>query len=298
LRIPGDFHSVPSGSLRTIIGAMRSPRIETWAQADESEFSNEDWTDECQGLATIDQSWYVVSNNENRRAVYRFAFGSWDELGSAELPGGLGDHVGAPATNAGTIFVPVDGNQGPHVWMLDAQLNTTGIADLSDKPGVKDDGDIMGWCAVNPWNGFYYSSGGMHVRKVHAYDPMEAFAYRGSLVLRDAEVNGVQGGRFTANGHLYINSDVRVAGNAEPPLRATKDIRAYSSLNGAFLGSCPVEYDPSFTVAEEMEGFTLFTRKNQQGELSYVHVLILDNDLLSDDDIRIIHFTTPYPAAI
>jgi hypothetical protein len=68
--------------------------------------------------------------------------------------------------------------------------------------------------------------------------------------------------------------------------------------NGAFFGSCPVDYDPSFTVAEEMEGFTFFTRTNEHGELSYVHVLILDNDLLSDGDIRIIHFTTPFPAVI
>jgi hypothetical protein len=300
LRIPSDFHSIPpSRSLRAIMRAMRPPRIETWtATDDDTEFSNEDWTDECQGLTSIGQSWYLVSNHEERRAVYRFAFGSWDQQGSVELPAGIGNHVGAPASHGGIIFVPVDDGYGPHVWMLDVDLNTVGIADLSNKPGVKDDGDIMGWCAINPWNGFYCASGGQQIRRIHAYDPSQGFEYRGSIPLRDSDVNGIQGGRFTANGRMYLNSDARSAGNHDPELPASMDVRAYSALNGFYFGSCPVDYDPGSFTKEEMEGFTFMTRENADGELSYVHVLILDNDILSEGDIRIIHFTTPFPELI
>jgi hypothetical protein len=63
VKIPSDFHSIPSGSLRQIMDAMRSPRLETWFKVDETEFSNEDWTEECQGLTWIGQSWYLSSND-------------------------------------------------------------------------------------------------------------------------------------------------------------------------------------------------------------------------------------------
>lgn len=297
VRIPSDFHSVPSPSLRKIMRAMRSPLVETWTPiGDDTEFDNEDWTDECQGLTSIGQSWYLVSNADDRKAVYRFAFGSWDSQGSIELPPGIGKHVGAPASHDGVIFVPVDDGFGPHVWMIDAELTTNEIAYLGDKPGVKDDGDIMGWCAINPWNGFYYTSGGHHRRAIHCYDPNQDFAYQGSIGLRDAEVNGIQGGRITASGHMYINSDARSAGNQD--LTGTKDVRAYSTLNGFYFGSCAIDYDPGSFTKEEMEGFTFVRRKDFDGNLSYIHVLIYDNDILSGGDIRIVHLTTPFPKRI
>jgi hypothetical protein len=81
VRIPSDFHSVPSPSLRKIMRAMRSPLVETWTPiGDDTEFDNEDWTDECQGLTSIGQSWYLVSNADDRKAVYRFAFGRRSRL--------------------------------------------------------------------------------------------------------------------------------------------------------------------------------------------------------------------------
>ena len=69
-------------------------------------------------------------------------------------------------------------------------------------------------------------------------------------------------------------------------------------LNGFYFGSCTVDYDPGSFTKEEMEGFTFMTGANTDGELSYIHVLILNNDIRSEGDIRIIHFTTPYPELI
>ena len=298
LKIPSDFHSVPSSSLRHMMRAMSSPRLNTWSPADETEFSNEVWTEECQGLTSIGQSWYIASNNDGRRAIYRFAFGSWDELGWISLPNGIGDHIGGLTSHKGIIYVPTHGPTGPKVWILDADLVTLGVGDLSDKPGVKDDGDISGWCAVNPWNGFYYTSGGHKRTRVHAYDPNDGFSYQGYLALKRPKINGIQGGYFSSTGRLYINSDAYSASNHDPPLTGTKDVRAYSALNGHYFGSCPVPYDEDYPAEEEMEGFTFLKRHGPDGQTTDLHVVILDNDWPDRDDVRIVHFAVPDPSLI
>jgi hypothetical protein len=129
---------------------------------------------------------------------------------------------------------------------------------------------------------FLYSSNFDGVDRVHAYDPKNGFLYKGALRLQGPPVGGVQGGVFSANGHLYLTSDVFVGQGA------TQDIRAYSALNGAFLGSCHVPYSPGDLDAEEMEGLAIWA----DPLWGHIHVVILDNDV-SGDDVMLKHFVVP-----
>jgi len=226
---------------------MNPPLIESWVQSHVSSFENLTWSEECQGLTTDGQYWYVCSNNEDYRAIYKFSLNFNQSLGSVELPTGSGNHVGDIDYYDGKIYIAV-ADPKSRVWVIDGNLNTLEVTDLD--PAVS---FFMGWCAINPWNGYLYSSAGDGVHRIHVYDPAKQFAYKGVLPLGGTPVNGLQGGCFSSNGKLYLTSDKYV--NEE----ATKDIRAYSALNGAFLGAHDVAYDEEWPESEEWKGWRLRT---------------------------------------
>ena len=161
----------------------------------------------------------------------------------------------------------------------------------------------MPWCAINPWNGLLYSSktgepptwdgetftwvDNDPVNEVYCYDPLDNnFGFRGSLTLLGKPLHQVSGGCFSKNGHLYLVSDY------------TEDIHAYSAFNGAFLGSCHVPYDKGGIAQEEMEGITLGHIIHADGVSTDVHVLILDNEGISRDDVYLKNFAVPDPSVI
>lgn len=273
----GGFHSAP-GSLRKALRAMTSPKIESWTNTQTREFANEAWTEECQGLTSDGKSWFVSSNNADFRAIHRFSLG-FKHLGSATFPSNLGSHIGAIDFHNGKIFAALEPSL--RVLMFDTGPSFLGFADL--KRGTFDNlpQTSMPWCAINPWNGMLYSSNFDGVDRVHAYDPARDFMFHESLVLEGSAVNGVQGGVFSQNGHLYLASD------------ASQELRAYSALNGAFLGSRKISYDKSTLEAEEMEGLAILPM-TVNGIPVHVHVVILDNDV-SKDDVFLQHFTVPNP---
>ena len=234
-------------------------------------------------MTTDGQAWYVSSNNQDFRAIHKFTLDFKQSLGAVKLPPGSGNHIGDIDYHEGKIYVSVD-DPTAKVWKLDRNLNTIQIALLDPKVSF-----FMGWCAINPWNGCLYSSSGDGVDRVHAYDPANNFTYKGFLALKGPSVNGLQGGCFSANGHLYMTSDKFVSENG------TKEIRAYSALNGALLGACPVFYDESALEAEEMEGLAIAHLIHQGGDSTYVHVVILDNDWPGPDDVFLKHFAVPTP---
>jgi hypothetical protein len=125
-----------------------------------------------------------------------------------------------------------------------------------------------------------------NVDRVYAYDPNQNFAYKGDLRLQGGVVNRVQGGCFSNHGHLYLTSD------------STKEIRAYSALNGAFLGAHGVPYAKGGVDQEEMEGITILHWYAAGGISTHVHVVILDNDATNKDDVFLKHFTVPDPNVV
>ena len=137
----------------------------------------------------------------------------------------------------------------------------------------------MPWCAINPWNGFLYSSKfgepprweedpsgtGLGrlvdwdpVTEVHCYDPADNFTHKRSLPIMGEPLHKLQGGCFSTNGHLYLTSD------------HTQQIRAYSALNGAFLGDKWVDYDKSgLTYTQEIEGICILPLDTQKETRMY-----------------------------
>ena len=87
--IPSGFISFPK-SLREGMHAMNPPMIESWVSVKTGEHSNEVWTEECQGITTDRNSWFVVSNNQmlDFRAIHKltFNFDPLDPPATAEFP--------------------------------------------------------------------------------------------------------------------------------------------------------------------------------------------------------------------
>ena len=285
---PSGFHSAPR-SLRAALRATASPQMGRWVNTHTSEFDQGEWRNECQGLTTDGAAWYISSNSDLFKGIYKYTRDFTQFLGKVERPPGAGDHIGDIDTHNGVIYVPIS-SPAPRVWQLDHSLKTLSVSSVN---GASSPG--LGWCAINPWNGFLYTApGGDGVAFIRVYDPDHDFAEQPHLALGGDPVNEIQGGCFSTNGHLFLTSDKYVGHH-----KGTKDIRAYSALNGAFLGSCPVSYDATDFpgAAEEMEGIAISHFAHQRGDSTHVHVVILDNDA-SDaaDDVYLKHFAVPAPA--
>ena len=277
--IPSQFHSWPR-SLRSAIEAMNPPLIDGWTLAYVDNFFNQDWTEECQGIVTDGIFWYVVSNNEEKRAIYKFSL-DFDLIKAAVSP--VSHHIGHPALWNDKIYVPIeppDKNDNARVWVLDIDLSSSNIFELGENT-YRDPPGKMPWCAVNPWNSFLYSSVDTGVDCVSAYDPNKSFSFKEVLKIGGKKVNKVQGGCFSNNVHLYLTSDESV------------DVRGYSALNGRFLGSLGLDYGKG----DEIEGLCVGHTSNSAGMSSFVHVIILDNEG-NEDDVFINHFSVPDPSVL
>jgi hypothetical protein len=289
---PSGFHSAPQ-SLRAALHAMQPPLIEAWRFGTENYFENLEWTEECQGLTSDGTHWFVVTNNNEHRAIWKFKLNFEFVVAELFLQA---DHIGAPDCHVGKIFVPVESSPAS-VWVLDTALKTVDIFPLHGESAATPppQGSSMPWCAVNPWNGLLYSSifGGDdpkssdfgYVTRVHAYDT-DNFLHRGDLVLQGEAIHNVQGGCFSRNGHLYLTS------------HSTQEVRAYSALNGAFLGSCKISYAKGGLEREEMEGMAILHWFDAGGASTHVHVMILDNDLTNRDDVLLKHLIVPDPSVL
>ena len=87
------FHSPPT-NLRAALRAMNSPQMGSWVNTHTRKFDNETWTEECQGLTTDGQFWYVSRNNEDFTAIHKFTLDFNQSLGAVQLPSGSGIHIG------------------------------------------------------------------------------------------------------------------------------------------------------------------------------------------------------------
>jgi hypothetical protein len=307
--------------------AMNPPMIGQWVFEGRSIFENKVWTEECQGLISDGNYWYGVSNNEQdpninydefgepkevlnyaHKGIYKFTL-DFQPLGFLQYP--KTNHVGAPCYQQGKIYVPVEEGSAAKVWVLDTNLETKDIRLLggSNPNSLRPQGGSMSWCAINPWDGYLYSSTSDNVNQVFTYDPNNDFEFMNDennefmkppLQLGGGTINKVQGGCISENGHLYLTSEW--PGDLQfdpfdPTTWLSGEIRAYSLLNGTFLGSHRVRYDTGVFVAEEMEGIAIAHIVRPGGISTYLHVIILDNDL-SPDDVSIRHYIVPDPKVL
>jgi len=288
------FYSAPR-SLKAAMNAMNSPQMDKWVQSHEDKITGKRWTEDCQGITSDGISWFVVSNNDEAKALYKFSINFDSHISTP--PGGTGWippvgvdfnklmpmnlHIGAPDYFEGKIYVPVEPSSA--VWVTDTNLMTLDIQPLGGSIGSAPQGQSMPWCAINPWNGYLYSSTFDNVDRIYAYDPANHFAHveKKDILLQGGTVNKINGGCFSQNGHLYLASN------------DTQYITGYSTLNGAFLGYHWVEYDKDWDVAQEIEGISITRLDYPTGDpTTYVNVLVLENNI-GADDIFFKHFSVP-----
>jgi len=257
---------------------MNSPRMSEWYMSSEGKSENYDWTEECQGVTSDGQYWYFPSNNNSKRGIYKMGFKNFSFVDFFPTDG-YGDHIGDIDYYNGWIYAPFEPTL--QVLMITPDFQSSRMAHLQGADGGPPPQKEFPWCAINPWNSYLYSSDFYDVAQINSYDPNDNFIYKGSLKLQ-VPLKEVQGGCFSQNGHLYLSSS------------SSNDIRGYSVLNGAYLGSAAIQVDTSWNVAEEVEGMTIFIGVFN-GKPTQVHVILLDNDKPDPDDIFLKHYTVPSP---
>lgn len=276
-------------SLKKALDAMTSPHLEAWQMMGRFEFANQSWTEEAQGLTTDGVFWYISSNNPSMRAVWKFD-SRFKPLGFTVVPPDLGEivqnklgahelslHIGDIDYFNGQIYAPLE----PRLLVARFDLTPRFLDFHPLRPGRN--GEMpqkqMPWCAINPWNGWLYSSNFDLVEFIYAYDPQNNFMLCAELKLNGPPLDRVQGGVFSQNGHLYLTSDF------------TGDVRCYSVLNGEWLGSVKIPYAPDFDEFEEIEGIAI-QPEAQADNAASVYVLVLDNDL-NADDVFLVQYRVP-----
>ena len=155
-------------------------------------------------------------------------------------------------------------------------------ADFSQTQWLPGPMNSFAWAAVNPLNGRMYTSDfNMNPPLLQAYDrftlsrkPEDDIAFKGSIP------HHVQGGFFTARGRvILVTSD-------------PNQLFTYSARTGVLLGSKDLgDYGSS---GSEVESVTVRSWQIN-GVLTPVHVLELDNDIWTKDDMYLHSYWVPRP---
>ena len=181
--------------------------------------------------------------------------------------------------------MPLEGS-APAIGVFDTDLNCITHALL---PNATD----APWCALNPVNGHLYTSSFLtSVVREHRMTSSGnnlTLTHVASIALRDSagrplSLDRVQGGVFSARGHLYLVSDVGGQG-----------IKGFDLETGRQQANIPVQFDRD---DEELEGIDIWDLDGGQvpGINGQVHLQMIDHHWFSDDDFYFKHYQVTDPA--
>ncbi len=279
-----------TGPRPVFVGGNRTANVGAWRLFDGGSYSNHDWTEECQGVATDGTFWYTASNMEDKQRIYKFTIGM-QLVGEVDMGRFGSAHVSAPCYFDGKLYVPLEGP---------TQLVVMPVGDLGSGVAYQLQGysptamASFSWCAINPISGELYTS-----RFTPSYDYVHAlpantveryrkgegntYVYAGSVRLA-SPVTRVQGGAITSGGKLLLVNDAEPFG-----------IHVYNAFTGAYYGAVPYSINTAATVAEESEGMAVSPPRTVAvgGSPANVHLVILDNDAPDQDDVLFKHVTVP-----
>jgi len=313
LAVRGSFGGRTPASLRGAIAGMTNPHVQGWHEVGVALASeNTDESEEAQGATTDGTRWYVGSNgtktvvvfddDANRLATFEPELGivrsMWADAGKpavlgapdtpifGTLPSRWSPHFGAPSYHGGWLYVPV---QGPHgVWKIPVEGGAQEWHKADAPAGEKalPDDDLFPWCAVHPVTGVLYTCNYGRPHRLRAYDRLSlvrAKQHDVRLGTAPIDLDRVQGGVFTSRGRLIL---VRSDFNA---------VFCFSSLNGFCFGA--KKLGDFGSDGSEVESVTI-RGWSFDGVKANVHILELDNDIVSEDDFYLHSFQVPDPARL
>jgi hypothetical protein len=278
------------------------------------------YSEEVQGITHDNLAWYISQNwaDWGTGVVYRIevaddlASPPWNVPYSDEISGDLGSlsyYEYPAASGAGYLIVPVDHDtSSPSLAILhaDTEMDLVGYVPLAGQTDAE-------WVAVSP-SGVVFTSEWGYISEMIAYtlDWSQLPAHAPTITstthipLLDSEgnpghVDKVQGGVVSpGEGLLYLSTGDREDFEETDPYRDIWGIYVFDmdtwrevarSTNGSGLFN--YQFDPKWTVAQQPQGLTIWDldsgiAPNVSGQF---HVLMLENDLTSPDDVYIKHYT-------
>ena len=243
--------------------------------------SSPGYSHKLQGVAHDSSHWYMTNRGKLWKIPVHRDLGvpqAWSR--SARIPSQLRgyDHLGDLDYHDGRLYVPLEG-AAPAIGVFDSDLNYITHALL---PNALD----SPWCAINPVDGHLYTSsfrtGVVRKHRMSWAGNSLTLTEVASIALRDSagkplSLQRVQGGVFSARGHLYLVSDVPGQG-----------IKGFDLETGRQRVNIPVQFEPD----EELEGIDLWDLDGGQvpGIDGQIHLQMIDHDWWSDDDFFFKHY--------
>lgn len=295
------FYSRPK-SLRQAIRSMDAPRREDWQQVSDIHI-DENWTEECQGVAWDGVHWIFSSNGSgglgsNPKGLYIFnggtPFKDDNIVRTIDLRKILNvDHIGQLCFYEGSLYISHLANNYTSIIVF---KDNNGSLEYSkeiilEKVTSPTTGftDKVEFQAINPWDGMAYTCFGnpeMDYYELFIHD-LNSGKWTGrtlQLTSPNAPIGRVQGAFFSSNGHLYVACDRRWLEDLD-----YKEIRYFSALNGHYLGDMPLTAEED---DQELEGICYAEVQWQDGRRAQVHAVLLENRNLAKDNIYFKSFYT------
>lgn len=270
-----------------------------------------DWSDNAQGVTNDGTYWYITDEEKLYKYDIKQSISSNIYMKRIGLPFGCG-HFGDLSYYDGYLYVAVSecpenyGRPGglkyskARIFVYDQNLNLVKQANLRTANG-RNRRDV-GWVAVNPTNGYLYTSDSNSTRmQVYARTGWSSGAFLSPLyqmTIYDREkktlvLDTVQGGVFSPNGYLYVVNDNYYHRKHKPGIYIFK-IRGPQAKLVRKIG---LAYTYKYAhvcngtlcngLGSELEGITLWDldadRRARGIDGGQIHVIMVDNDSDQDD---------------
>ena len=96
-----------TGERAVYVGGNRPPNVGAWQLVNGGVYENHAWTEECQGIATDGGHWYISSNNDGDRALYKFTIGM-QQVARHDMEQYGSEHVSALDCFDGNLYVALE----------------------------------------------------------------------------------------------------------------------------------------------------------------------------------------------
>jgi hypothetical protein len=304
-------------SVRSLLKALEWPKPENYETILEyPEGVTFDWGDLGQGVANDGKNWFFSGQYALWKIPANYDLGGeidedtanvvrkdLDEDDMPELDSKGINHLGDLDYYKGHLYVPAERGKPPvEIALFDAKT----LRYINSSGPLTAQKEFASWCAINPLNGYLYSSKSdtnslcVYERAVLANTSIGIFGleltFVGNFDLFDEDgnpifVNRVQGGVFSKNGHLYLVSD-KAHGTRDKGEVPNSGIFGFDMITGRRMIHKVVPYDPSFHIDEELEGIDIWDldsdgAPNIHGQ---IHLLMINYNYYENDNIYFKHY--------